>query len=328
MTIEATPPLIVPLAVAGSPPATITRPPLVLIADDQEWSARAFESVLGPGGFAVLRCSSARHVLEQVRFVAPDLLLVKHDLPDAGGAALVEQMRREGRLSASTPLFVTAAVPLQRTERLAVLRAGAWEVVQLPLDAEELLVRLRTLSRAKFEADRVRQESLLDPGTGLYSVQGLLRRARELGAQALRRPTPLSCAVLAPEPGWTDDAAQSEPDEAQAGLLARLVSRVARKSDVVGRVSQREFAILAPGAGASEVLLLARRLVTGATTEGPDGSGTALRVRVGCSAVDHFGEVAMDPVELLVRATMALRRAQRDATSPAVCLYDESVAMA
>jgi diguanylate cyclase (GGDEF)-like protein len=209
-----------------------------------------------------------------------------------------------------------------------VLRAGAWDVIQLPLDAEELLVRLRTLSRAKFEADRVRQESLLDPATGLYSVQGLLRRARELGAQALRRPAPLACAVLAPEPAWGDDDAHGEPDEARIGLLAKLVTRAARKSDVVGRVSQTEFAILAPGTGTAEVLLLARRLAGHAASETADGDGASLRVRVGCCGVDHFGEVAMDPVELLVRATMALRRAQRDATSPTVCLYDESVAMA
>ena len=31
------------------------RPPLVLIANDQEWSARSLESILAPNGYAVLR---------------------------------------------------------------------------------------------------------------------------------------------------------------------------------------------------------------------------------------------------------------------------------
>lgn len=310
--------LFVPFSRAAPP-----RPPLVLVADDQEWSARAFESVLAPAGFAVLRCAGAGQVLEQLRFVAPDLLLVKDDLP-GGGAALVEQLRREGRLPAGTPLFLAAATPLHRAERLALLRAGAWDVIHLPLDAEELVLKLGTLSRAKFECDRVREESLLDPETGFYSVQGLLRRVRELGHLAQRHPGPVACAVLAPEPNW-EAGGQSEPAEGQVERLARRVARAARRSDVVGRVSQTEFAIVAPGTGTAEGLLLARRLVADAATD--EEGQPPLRVRVGCSGMDDFGEVAMDPVELLVRATMALRRAQRDPREPVVCLFDSSVGM-
>jgi two-component system cell cycle response regulator len=297
--------LFVPFARAAPP-----RPPLVLVADDQEWSARAFESVLAPAGFAVLRCAGAGQVLEQLRFVAPDLLLVKDDLP-GGGAALVEQLRREGRLPAGTPLFLAAATPLHRAERLALLRAGAWDVIHLPLDAEELVLKLGTLSRAKFECDRVREESLLG-------------RVRELGHLAQRHPGPVACAVLAPEPDW-EAGGQSEPAEGQVERLARRVARAARRSDVVGRVSQTEFAVVAPGTSTVEGLLLARRLVADAATD--EEGRPPLRVRVGCCGVDDFGEVAMDPVELLVRATMALRRAQRDPREPVVCLFDSSVGM-
>jgi PleD family two-component response regulator len=307
----------VPLAPDAPAPA---RPALVLVADDQEWSARALESVLAPAGFAVLRCTSGRQLLEQARLVVPDLLLVKADLDAGGAAALLGRLRAEGRLAAGTPVFVTAAAPLQRAERLAVLAAGAWDVFHLPLDSEELVLRLGTVARAKFEADRVREESLLDPDTGLYSVQGLLRRVREMGYQALRRPAPLACAVLAPEAAWAGGEAV-EPDERQIAELARHVAHVARRSDVVGRVSRSEFAVLAPGTGSAEVMLLARRLVVGAEAEG------ALRVRVGCCAIDDPEEAGLDPVELLVRATMALRRAQRDPAASAVCLYDDGVPM-
>lgn len=298
------------------------RPPLVLVADDQEWSARAFESVLAPGGFAVLRCASARQLPEQLRLVSPDLLLIKSDLGDEGAPALLQRLTGEGLLAPGTPVFVTAAAPAQRAERLAALQAGAWDVIHLPVDAEELLLRLGTVARAKLQADRAREESLLDPATGLYSVQGLLRHVRELGHQALRRPAPLACAVLAPEPAWESDEA-AEPDEGHIAELARMVSRVARRSDVVGRVSRSEFAVLAPGTGTAEVLLLARRLVAGA-----EGGEAPLHVRVGCCAIDAPGQGSLDPVELLVRATMALRHAQRDPRAPSVCLYDESVPMA
>ena len=40
-----------------------SRPPLVLIANDQEWSARSLESILGPAGYAVLRAYTGRQAL-------------------------------------------------------------------------------------------------------------------------------------------------------------------------------------------------------------------------------------------------------------------------
>ena len=39
-------------------------PPIVLVANDQEWSARSLESVLGPHGFATVRAFTGRQALE------------------------------------------------------------------------------------------------------------------------------------------------------------------------------------------------------------------------------------------------------------------------
>ena len=135
-----------PLAAdAAEPPPRTRRPPLVLIADDQEWTARAFESVLGPAGFAVLRAASGRQALEQARSVAPDVVMMRADLADHPGPALCRLLRREARVGAATPLFVTSAAPLLREKRIEALRAGAWDVLALPLDAEELLLKLGAL---------------------------------------------------------------------------------------------------------------------------------------------------------------------------------------
>ena len=39
--------------------------PLVLIANDQEWSARSLESILVPKGYEVVRAYTGRQALEQ-----------------------------------------------------------------------------------------------------------------------------------------------------------------------------------------------------------------------------------------------------------------------
>ena len=39
--------------------------PLVLIANDQEWSARSLESILGPSGYSVVRAYTGQQALER-----------------------------------------------------------------------------------------------------------------------------------------------------------------------------------------------------------------------------------------------------------------------
>src|SRR5690606_7656216 len=41
--------------------------PLVLVANDQEWSARSLESILAPNGYAVVRAHTGQQALDQAR---------------------------------------------------------------------------------------------------------------------------------------------------------------------------------------------------------------------------------------------------------------------
>jgi CheY-like chemotaxis protein len=50
--------------------------PLVLIANDQEWSARSLESILGPNGYAVVRAYTGQQALERARTSQPDIIIL------------------------------------------------------------------------------------------------------------------------------------------------------------------------------------------------------------------------------------------------------------
>src|SRR5207244_2841406 len=78
--------------------------------------------------------------------------------------------------------------PATRAERLAALRAGAWECIAPPHDADEILLKIGAYVHAKLDADRARSEGLLDSATRLYNRQGLARRARELSPTASHAP--------------------------------------------------------------------------------------------------------------------------------------------
>lgn len=289
--------------------------PLVLLAGNGQEATRWLRSLLEDGGYAVLQERSGQHALERARTTEPDVILVDAELPDMAGVDLCRTLRADARVSTSTPILLTIRDAATRPQRLAALRAGAWECIAPPHDADEILLKIGAYVHAKLDADRARTEGLLDALTGLYNRQGLARRARELGSQAFREHGPLACVVLAL------DLDPSEPGAAQAqggtslGRCVQAIKAAARLSDVIGRLSATEFAVLAPGTDAGGARRLAERLassVSATTVTSAAGAAAPVRVRCGYEAVANVGYAPIEPVDLLVRAAAAVRTGRAD----------------
>lgn len=289
--------------------------PLVLIANDQEWSARSLESILGPNGYAVVRAYTGQQALERARTSQPDLIILDAQMPDLHGFEVCRALRSDPRFSATTPIVITTSGPSGRTQRLEAYRAGAWEFLGQPLDGEALLLKLNTFLQSKREVDGLREENLLDPGSGLYNMRGLSRRAREIGAEAFRRRDPVACVVFAPD--LEEEEAESDEEEETRRMsdqVALLFRQSGRASDAIGRLGVSEYGVIAPATGPEAAVRLARRL-GGAVESSPipvRGGERTLRLRAGYCAVPDFAESSVDAVELLLRATTALRDLKRE----------------
>jgi CheY-like chemotaxis protein len=70
-----------------------SRPPLVLIANDQEWAARSVESILEPSGYAVLRAYNGRQAFDLACSARPDLVMLDYRLPDTDGVEVCRRLR-------------------------------------------------------------------------------------------------------------------------------------------------------------------------------------------------------------------------------------------
>jgi diguanylate cyclase (GGDEF)-like protein len=288
--------------------------PLVLIANDQEWSARSLESILGPNGYAVVRAYTGQQALERARTSQPDLIILDAQMPDMHGFEVCRALRGDPRFSATTPIVITTSGPSGRTQRLEAYRAGAWEFLGQPLDGEALLLKLNTFLECKREVDVLREENLLDSGSGLYNMRGLSRRAREIGAEAFRRRDPVACVVFAPD--LENGEGETPEDEARrmSDQVALLFRQAGRQSDAIGRLGMAEYGVVAPATGPEAAVRLARRL-GGAIESSPipvRGGERTLKLRAGYCAVPDFAESSVDAVELLLRATTALRDLKRE----------------
>ena len=308
-----------------SPP--LARPPLVLVANDQEWSARSLESILGPNGYAVLRAYTGRQALQVARDSQPDAVILDQRMPDLSGVELCRQLRADPSFGEHTPILVTTSGAADRAQCLDALAAGAWDFLAQPIDGEVLLVKLMNFVRAKREIDVFRDESLLDRITGLYNMRGLARRAREMGADAVRQNHSLACVAVAAEAVKADGRAPA--DEVAAKItqnLSTALKRIGRGSDVVGRLGQSEFAVVAPSTEARGAVRMVERLQT-ALDDDPmlvDGVPYVLKVRAGYCAVADFSDSSIDAVEMLVRASTALRQGRDDGDARPITAFDEA----
>jgi diguanylate cyclase (GGDEF)-like protein len=216
----------------------------------------------------------------------------------------------------STPIVLTAASATTRADRLRAFAAGAWEFYAQPLDGEALLAQLSVFLSAKQDADRMRAENLLDGLTGLYSMRGLARRAREIGAEAYRLRIPLACVAFSPTS--TDetllDSAEPRRGEHVVEHVGRILRNTGRVSDAIGRFGQSEFGMVAPATDERGVLKLVNRLQAAMDTNPlRGGAASTIGFKVGYDVVGNYADSPVDAVEMLLRASSALHAVLGDA---------------
>ncbi len=100
--------------------------------------------------------------------------------------------------------------------------------------------------------------------------------------------------------------------EAIGQPVAAALREVTRISDTIGRLGPGEFVVVAPGTDQEGALRLADRVLEAVETDPtqPSGVRELAQIRAGLCAVT--GDEPTTPEDLLLRATMALRRAQAE----------------
>jgi PleD family two-component response regulator len=258
--------------------------------------------------------SSAEDAVQQLHRSLPEAAIVVAQRDGGTAIGLVRRLRREG-LDSARPIVLVAEAPLRRERRLEALRAGAWDLLSIPFSGHELLMKVESYLWAKRANDRAKDQVLLDSTTGLYNVQGMLRCAAALGRSARRHQLAFGCAVFSPSsstiahlddprsPGWPQSG-----DTLAREIAARLKAR-ARESDILARVSEHEYVLLAPDTGPTGIIALARRLIE---TETSSHASAEAPLRAGCYAVSNVAVSGEGAAEIVAHATMALRESPSD----------------
>jgi PleD family two-component response regulator len=285
------------------------RQPLVLIASHGEWVGRSVESVLELNGYAVLRVDGGRRALDLARHVSPDVLILDTALSEIDGIKVCRALTDDPLFDHCTPIFITAPAPASNRVRTEAFEAGAWDFLTQPVDIESVLLKMATFLRARRRILDVQSASLIDPQTGLYSAQGLLHWAAQLGARASRNHEPFACVVVTSNAA-ADAGAGGKPVSAALSYMADLCRAKSRKSDVVGYVGESRFAILAPGTDETGARQFVGRLQRALERSAPAAEPVAqAALHAGFYAAADFGASGVDAREVVGRAEAALQHA-------------------
>lgn len=288
--------------------------PLVVIIEGQEWTARSLESILSPHGFAVFRAYTGHQGLDILQRLLPDLILVDRHLPDMTASQVFRQIRSIPTVGSATPRCLISTSPVGRDDRMAAFKEGAWEILTPPFDSAEITLRISTWIRAKREVDLAREQGMLDPLTGLYNLKGLLRRIDELVSDASRSERSISLVAVG-LPSGEVPSEDRDPEELTR-VLGLALGGTTRLSDAIARVGPAEFVIVAPGTDVKGARTLVDRLLASAGAD-------RLPLRAGVLSARRGKQEPIAPLDLLNRATEALRKAQNAEDGPFVFVQEQ-----
>ncbi len=127
--------------------AAETRPPRVLIADDNPQGAELLEAILADTGYELRTAADGEQTLRLVAEWHPDLILLDIMMPRISGFEVCKRLRADPATQDIGVLMVTALDQNSDMER--AVEAGTDDFLPKPINKTDLLLRARALLRSR-----------------------------------------------------------------------------------------------------------------------------------------------------------------------------------
>jgi len=200
-------------------------PERVLIVEDDAPVRRMLERSLKAEGFEVHSAPDGGTALAAAERDLPDLVVLDVSMPGLDGLAVARRLRAKGMAGAILMLTARDAV----ADRISGLEAGADDYVVKPFAIEEVVARLRALSRRGHDGGELLSfaDITLDLATRVVertdrAAVELTGRESDLLALLIRNPRTVVSREAAIEAIWDDAAVPNVVDRYVAKLRRKL----------------------------------------------------------------------------------------------------------
>lgn len=238
----------------------------ILVIEDQSYDAEKFVSALREDNDIVVTVQTGMEALDKIKEADYDLLAVSLNLQNEDGLRLCSHLRSSERTRSVPILMIATEDDMARIAQ--GLEMGAHDYIHRPVDANELLARVRTQVRRKRFQERLRSTyeislsmALTDSLTGLYNrryfethLQKLLQKSEE---------TKKALGILMMDidhfKSFNDTYGHGVGDEVLK-IFAERVKDSLRSFDLVARLGGEEFVVILPDVSVEMAHVIAERL--------------------------------------------------------------------
>ena len=231
----------------------------ILIVDDMVTNAELLAELLALEGYQTTVAAGGKEALEKIATERPNVVLLDVMMPDIDGFEVCRRIKSDPSTLFVGVILVTALGDVEH--RIMGAAAGADDFLTKPPDEQELLARIKSLTRvgslqAALEESNRQLQGLLEERTrqledATSELQKLLEDNMQSGAKIV--PASYFDSITSRPPNSIEDASSADTlermREFKRGLVTRLSSTLEGRADLVrtpemlAQLSQRLAAI-------------------------------------------------------------------------------------
>ena len=140
----------------------MTTKPRILCVDDEPNVLKFLEAILVKSEYEVIPAENGEEALEKIRSERIDLVLSDVTMPKMDGFELCRQIKGDERYRDIPVVIITGLTA--KEERVKGIESGAEDFISKPIDATEVLARVRMLLKVREEHERNIGQLLIDMG--------------------------------------------------------------------------------------------------------------------------------------------------------------------
>jgi len=284
-------------------------PGTILVVDDRESNRQLLRDMLEGVGHRVVSARDGREAIAVALADRPDVILLDVKMPGMDGFEVCTQLQTLSETATIPVMFVTANYT-EEQDVLHGLEIGAYDYLVKPVSRSLLLARVGVMLRIHRSDERVRERSMIDDFTGLFSKNYVVRRLVDELQRPRGRDAAISVTIIDLDDFriCNDTFGHQFGDEVLKRVSATLQANI-RLYDSVGRYGGEEFLIVQPETSEREAELLIEGLKDKVAEERFYGEGRELSVTFSAGIAEW--DRRMSAEELIRAAEGGLYAAKR-----------------
>ncbi len=217
----------------------------VLVVDDNPQNIRLLKEILEDEQFIVITAEESSDVDFIVKHTKPDVILLDIMMPVMDGFEVCQRLKTDNDIKDIPVIMVTAKTEANDVKK--ALETGAFDYIKKPIDEIEVVARVQSALRYKYQLDRFKELATKDGLTSIYNHALVIELfEKELFKQTQTHQT-LSFVMLDIDyfKKINDTYGHTSGDIVLKELAAILISSVDSNA-IVGRYGGEEFCLVLP----------------------------------------------------------------------------------